>query len=192
MEGTATATALSPLRTWVQEELRWLFLMHGNEIRSDKNGEAFRHWTGASHAWLQERWTIERQDLVKGKMRAVTTTCNSFLNVVVAKIRDKGGLAHRPFSSFDLPKAGGGAFKWSGSAGLPKPGDFYQVGTRGGMYKHVGIVMEMEGIVWTTAEAGQGGPSASFDAIKKKGPRVFDTGVMGWLDIDEYFNGWGG
>jgi hypothetical protein len=187
-----TNAPLSPLRQWVQGQLFALFLMHGKEIRSDQKAQVFTDWTGATQSWLQQQWATERQDLVNGKMRAVTTTCNSFLNVMVNKIRRAGGLANSVFPSFDLPKAGGAAWHWQGESSLPKPGDFYQIGTRGGSYKHVGIVFDIDGIVWTTAEAGQGGPRVNHDSIKLNGPRVINTGIMGWIDIDEFFKGWNG
>ena len=129
----------------------------------------------------------------KSLVKAVgtTTTCNAFLGVVVAKILTAGGLAGRVFNSFDLPKAGGTAWNWYPTPDKsPKPGDFYEVGKRGGTYEHVGIIVAVNGENWSTADSGQGGPSSGYDAIKRKART--SSGVMGWIDVDEFFKGWNG
>ena len=49
--------------------------------------------------------------------------------------------------------------------------------------------------VWTTVEAGQGGPSTGYDFMKRKGPRQMNPvdsrqpkkELMGWLDLDAFF-----
>lgn len=121
----------------------------------------------------------------------VTTTCNAFLGVVVRKALAAGGLAPRAFSSFDLPKAGGNAWSWfPRSDKSPRPGDFYQAGTKGGMYEHVGIIMDTKGGGYSTADSGQGGPSVGYDAIKRRGRDSYK--IMGWIDVDEFFKGWNG
>ncbi|MCS6875130.1 MAG: hypothetical protein N2Z23_09415 [Pyrinomonadaceae bacterium] len=193
---------ITPLRRWIKVLLSELFEKNGTFIRSDLHAKAFTEWTGATHSWLVKRWEEERQS----RTGAVTTTCNSFLNIVVWKIRQAGGIAHRTFPSFNLPKAGGSAWKWASGGRLPKVGDFYQIGTRGGMYKHVGIVYEIQQqdeysfsaylfgrmVYWKVAEAGQGGPMLGYDAIKLSELRPMDTGVMGWIDVDEFFVDWKG
>ena len=120
-----------------------------------------------------------------------TTTCNAFLGVVVAKTLTAGGLARRVFNSFDLPKAGGTAWNWYPTPDKsPQPGDFYEVGKRGGTYEHVGIIVAVNGENWSTADSGQGGPGSGYDAIKRKART--SAGAMGWIDVDEYFKGWNG
>lgn len=123
----------------------------------------------------------------------VTTTCNAFLGVVVRKALNAGGLAQRSFSSFDLPKAGTQSNSWNWfPAGnkSPQPGDFYQAGTRGGFYEHVGIIMDIQGSTLSTADSGQGGPSSGYDAIKRKSREI--SKIMGWIDADAFFKGWNG
>jgi len=121
----------------------------------------------------------------------VTTTCNVFVGVVVRKTLAAGGLAHRVFQSFDLPKAGGNAWNWYPVPDKsPKPGDLFQVGKRGGRYEHVGIILDVNEGTWSTAESGQGGPSSGYDFIRRK-TRI-SSSIMGWIDADEYFNGWKG
>lgn len=120
-----------------------------------------------------------------------TTTCNVFLGVVVRKALAEGGLASRSFSSFDLPLSGGTAWNWYPTPGKsPKPGDFFQIGKRGGMYQHVGIILSINGESMTTADSGQGGPSVGYDAIKRKKRNVSD--IMGWIDVDQFFKNWKG
>lgn len=121
----------------------------------------------------------------------VTTTCNAFLGVVVRKALTEGGLARRYFHSFDLPVAGGTAWNWYPTPGKsPKAGDFFQIGKRGGMYQHVGIIIDINGEQMTTADSGQGGPSVGYDAIKRKKRSVSD--IMGWIDVDVFFENWKG
>lgn len=125
------------------------------------------------------------------KTVGVTTTCNAFLGVVVRKALAEGGLAKRYFHSFDLPNAGGSAWNWYPTPGKsPKPGDFFQIGKRGGAYQHVGIIIAMNGESITSADSGQGGPSVGYDAIKRKKRTLPD--IMGWIDVDEFFKGWKG
>lgn len=125
------------------------------------------------------------------KAVGTTTTCNAFLGVVVRKALIAGGLARRVFPSFNLPKAGGNAWFWYPTPDRsPKPGDFYQAGKRGGTYEHVGIIIDMNGSEWTTADSGQGGPSVGYDAIKRKKRAAYN--IMGWIDADEFFKGWNG
>jgi hypothetical protein len=131
----------------------------------------------------------QQQSLYKSV--GTTTTCNVFLGTVVRKALAAGGLASRNFPSFDLPNAGGSAWNWYPTPGKsPKPGDFFQIGKRGGMYQHVGIIIDINGESMTTADSGQGGPSVGYDAIKRKKRTLSD--IMGWIDVDVYFKGWKG
>lgn len=130
------------------------------------------------------------QSLVNKRV-GVTTTCNAFLGVVVRKTLAAGGLANRVFQSFDLPKAGGNAWNWFPTPDKsPKPGDFFQVGIKGGRYEHVGIILDINAGTWSTAESGQGGPSIGYDIIKRKTKASYN--IMGWIDADAYFDGWKG
>jgi hypothetical protein len=183
--GTSAAT-LSPVRLWVRQQLNDLIPTQGGSIRSDTNGALFQQWTGWTQAGLAAQWEAEKGG------KAVTTSCNAFLGTLVNKIRTAGGLAIKTFHSFDLPKAGGTAWYWNPTPEkTPQPGDFFQIGTRGGMYKHVGVIVDINYIIWTTVEGGQGGPKSGFDAIKRK-VGVMPSGLMGWINIDEFFQGWSG
>jgi hypothetical protein len=90
----------------------------------------------------------------------------------------------------------------------PQAGDFFQIGTevKPGQWRfaHVGVITDFWDFddgnppQWITVEGGQGGPGAGYDAIKRKGPRPVDPVdkrsphkvLMGWLNIEEYFEGW--
>jgi hypothetical protein len=94
------------------------------------------------------------------------------------------------FQSFNLPKERG--WVWNPTEGKsPLPGDFYELGTRTN-YKHVGVILDIDTILWTTVEGGQGGPSSGFDAIKRKGPQMMPSPLLGWINIEEFYQGWGG
>jgi hypothetical protein len=125
------------------------------------------------------------------KSVGTTTTCNVFLGTVVRKALAAGGLEPRHFPSFDLPNANVNAWNWYPTPGKsPKPGDFFQAGTRNGMYKHVGIILEINGELMTTADSGQGGPSVGYDIIKRKKRSLSE--IMGWIDVDVFFKNWKG
>ncbi len=129
-----------------------------------------------------------------------TTTCNAFLGVVVSKTLAVGGLANRNFPSFNLPKAGGAAWSfYPNPEKSPKPGDFYELGTRIKVgksgeilqFQHVGVIMSVSESSWETADSGQGGPSVGYDKIKR-GKRNASDGILGWIDADKFFENWKG
>lgn len=220
---------MSELRQWVCRELVKIFPTDGVEIRSDQDHALFNAWTHSSQTELGTLWATERQDLnEKGSMNKVTTTCNALIQVLVQKINTRFGKPQKKFDTFQLPLNGRG-WHWFPEDGVyPQPGDFFEIGKRGGQYKHVGVVLDVRGVPeeaatdlrakykpgvtpasaimdmnevvkalrlgvnqaqvsWITIEAGQGGPSMGFDSIKRKGLRHLDAGLMGWLNIDEYF-----
>jgi hypothetical protein len=187
---------LSPVRKWIQKELTELLPSNSSVIYSHNNAALFTKWTGMTHLGLKETWASE------AGTGATTTSCNAFLGRVVSRIREAGGLsASAPFPSFHLPKAGGNAWHWVGDTNQrPQPGDMFQIGTpgpdlshseKGGTFKHVGIIIDIDYIIWITAEGGQGGPKAQYDAIKRK-IQVTPGGLMGWINADEFFVGWNG
>lgn len=134
------------------------------------------------------------------KAVGTTTTCNAFLGVVVEKVRAAGGLAKTQFPSFDLPKAGGAAWSfYPQPERSPKPGDFYELGKRVKVgkngellqFQHVGIILSVNDSSWETADSGQGGPGIGYDRIKRCKRNASD-GVLGWIDIDKFFDNWKG
>jgi hypothetical protein len=188
--------ALSPVRKWIQKKLTDLLPSNSSVIYSHTNAALFTEWTGMTHMGLKETWALE------AGTGATTTSCNAFLGMLVRKIREAGGLpVDRPFPSFHLPKAGGPAWHWAGDQTQdPQSGDFFQIGTpgqdlahseKGGTFKHVGAIIEVNYIIWITAEGGQGGPRSQYDAIKRK-LQIRPAGLMGWINVDEFFAGWNG
>jgi len=145
-----------------------------------------------------------------------TTSCEGMVKRAVQKLSENGFNKNKPFDSFNLPgfepkgkepaKAVGWHWYKDKTATVhPQPGDFFQIGVplANGRWsiRHVGIIIawiDGENPIWTTVEAGQGGPSRGFDLVKRKGPRPVDPidpavrskVLMGWLDLDEFFDGW--
>jgi hypothetical protein len=149
---------------------------------------------------------------------AVTTSCEAFIGKVVNKIKGAGfakGMppGRKPFRTLDIAGLGpfgkgaattpGWNWYWLKSGDKhPRPGDIFLAGTRVApdrwSYAHVGFVtlwVDGPNPTWETVEAGQGGPGAGYDAIKRKGPRPLNPVdpknpskvLMGWVDIDVYF-----
>jgi hypothetical protein len=196
VEEGAKPAELSPLRKWIKKELTALLPSNSSVIYSHTNAALFEKWTGMTDIGLKTQWALE------AGTGAVTTSCNAFLGRLVAKIREAGGLPiNAPFHSFHLPKAGGPAWHWAGdNSQRPQAGDFFQIGKpgpdlahseKGGTFKHVGAIIDVDYIIWITAEGGQGGPRAQYDAIKRK-IQIAPAGLMGWINVDEYFVGWNG
>lgn len=184
---------MSELRTWVVDQLTTLLPNNDTVIASNSQTTLFREWTGWDHVSLKAQWAGELQYCdANGNPKAITTTCNAFISMLVNKIRIAGGQTITPFQSFNLPVAGQSAWYWYPDENwVPEAGDLFQLGTRGGRYKHVGVILEIDSGIWTTAEAGQGGPRMGFDMIKRIGPRLFPPPLfMGWIDIDAYFLDW--
>jgi hypothetical protein len=132
-----------------------------------------------------------------------------FKNGVPLKKRD-------PLDSFNLP--GCASYGWEPAKTVgwhwyrdrteslkPQAGDFFQVGVpvKPGQwsFRHVGVItlfVDDGQPVWDTVEAGQGGPASGYDWIARKGlrpvtpvdPKHTSKVVMGWLNIEEHFEGW--
>lgn len=151
----------------------------------------------------------------------VTTSCEAFVNKLKQKIRESGfvpnAITKRQLmsTSFNLGGLGPNGMEPSTAAGWhwfremtddlrPQPGDMFQVATPNSLrqgqwsFAHVGVITsfgEGPNPKWCTVEAGQGGPAAGNDSIKRKGPRLLHPmdpksprkQLMGWLDIEEHF-----
>jgi hypothetical protein len=152
----------------------------------------------------------------------VTTSCEGLIGQLFAKLQS-AGLGYKPgmkpgrATSFNLPGCENGVepatslgwhwYRDRTSSVHPRAGDFFQAGTpatygkdrkAAWSYAHVGVItgyVEGESPSWATVEAGQGGPRAGFDFMKRKDWRPVNPidknnpkkVLMGWLDIDEYF-----
>lgn len=182
----------------------------------------FKEWTGQTQASLEAAWT--REGFTKGANGswtrpgpgAVTTSCEGLVGTVFSKIEQAGyGKRAGGATSFNLPgndKFGREAktppvgWHWfrDRKPGLrPRPGDVFQIGTEvmphQWSHAHVGVITQWgddEPLMWETVEAGQGGPLAGFDSMKRKpyrpvnpiDPKKPQKVIMGWLDIDEHFS----
>jgi hypothetical protein len=175
-----TVDPYTPIRWWLYNEMKQAFPSSDKIITSNGDPALFQKWTGTTQSYLKSQWDSGSR----------FTTCNSFLNQVANNICRAGKLPLKTLHSFNLPIEKG--WHWyPDSDSEPQAGDFFQFGTRGGTYEHVGLVFDRVGDMWTTIESGQGGPNAGFDMIKRKGPNPFPNGhLMGWINIEEYFEGW--
>lgn len=147
---------------------------------------------------------------------AVTTSCEGLIGRLVGKLTAAGfgkPMKRGNMSSFNLPGCDKFGREPATTPGWhwyrdrtdslhPQPGDLFQVGklAKAGQWSfaHVGVITgwaDGDNPTWTTVEAGQGGPSMGFDFMKRKGPRPLNPidprnpkkELMGWLDIDEFF-----
>ena len=126
------------------------------------------------------------------------TTCGELPRFVGSQfgIATRGGLA----SIRDLAKAHGA---WiDGAPGRrPLPGDFLVLGLSNGEILHVCVAISTDGTAWTTADAGQGPPTAQEARYLK---RTYDPAaetltspstkhpimlIVGWLDVDKFTAG---
>lgn len=192
---------LAPVRQWVYQQLNSLLPSSSLEITSKFQGAEFTKWTGSTQKGLEAKWKEEQAIRDAGGFAGTTTTCNVFLGTLVNKIFDAGGMERKRFDSFDLQGTGGNAWHYYPNASQqPQAGDFFQIGKpgpdrahakKGGTFKHVGVILQIGGGVWTTIESGQGGPTLGYDKIKRKGPSAFPPSLfMGWINIEEYFDKW--
>jgi hypothetical protein len=179
-------------------------------IRSDKDMAKFQLWTGMSQAGLKKSWAdrdAARAEVAAKKKKgekpskeliekaaATLTSCNSFLSIVVSQVRSAGGLSPaKNFASFNLPQAAGASWHYyPDDQASPRPGDFFELGTKT-VFEHVGVILDIDisGNTWTVVQGGQGGPTRGFDMIRRDGPQPLPHGnFLGWMDIDAYFSGW--
>jgi len=185
----------------------------------------FQEWTGHTQSSLEGRWKAEGFTKatdpkkeggvwVRKGAGPVTTSCEGLNGTLFSKIASAGfGKAAGGATSFNLAgldkhgnepatTVGWHWFRDRTKDRHPQGGDFFQVGTlvKPGQwyFHHVGVItgwVEEENPSWATVEAGQGGPRAGFDYMKRKDWRQLNPidksdpkkVLMGWLDIDEYF-----
>ena len=185
----------------------------------------FQEWTGHTQSGLEGHWKSEGFTKAKDPKKEggvwvrkgagpVTTSCEGLNGTLLSKIASAGfGTAKGGATSFNLAgldkhgnepatTAGWHWFRDKTKDVHPRGGDFFQVGTlvKPGQwyFHHVGVItgyVDGDNPYWTTVEAGQGGPRAGFDYMKRKDWRLLNPidkadpkkVLMGWLDIDEYF-----
>ena len=181
----------TPLREWLRQTMLNDFKFE-KEYRSDqddKNGGVFFKWIQKNHKQLFEIWANS----------GTFSTCTSFVAILTTRILLAAGLADpqtglpiagQPrFKTFDLALNKKGWHPASDTSHTPDIGDIYALGVPGNV-KHVGVILNSTGKVWQTVEAGQG-VIKQYDSIRRKGWHTPPfTELMGWINIDEYFDTW--
>ena len=200
--------SLSPVRKWIKKTLI-TNIPPGTTIWSNTHGKEFELLTGVSHADLLSKWFQIKSDgtpLYDTKGTDPTfTTCTSFLPRFSTKVRLAGKLPikyrdNRSGKDIDI---GLKPFKMNAevgwipafiadcAGGKPREGDFFMMG-HNGQADHVGIIVTVKGDQWSVVAGGAGGRGTKHDGVKRSalGPRP--GGVLGWLNVDHYFDGWNG
>lgn len=200
----------TPLRKWIKKELTSLTVL--GTIWSDIEKDKFKDLTGVTHATLLKKWYdydgTGKVDYNKVGLDPRFTTCTSFLPQIATRTRRAGGLSTTKLlygkeydiklRAFELNKEIGWVPANSEKALKqgPKEGDFFQLqyttGKYKGMTEHVGIIYEIggNGSLWSCVAGGAGGRNVKHDGVKRTSLEAKPSGIMGWLDIDEYFKGW--
>ena len=60
------------------------------------------------------------------------------------------------------------------------------------MTDHVGIILEIQGDLWSLVAGGAGGRRSKHDGVKRTPLEAKPAGLLGWLDVDAYFACWSG
>ncbi|HLJ49051.1 MAG TPA: hypothetical protein VKU01_23715 [Bryobacteraceae bacterium] len=187
---------LTPLRKWIKNTLLTRFPNPGT-VWSDTDGKNFQYLTEITHDGLLSKWFLKDKD---GKVDYTTTgpdpkftTCTSFLPVFASRVAMAGKLPPTELRPFKMPVTRGWAPAWltDAAVGGPKEGDFFLITEQGEM-KHVGIIAQIEGQLWSVVAGGQGGRSSRHDGVGRTPISARPTGVFGYLDVDSYFQGWAG
>ena len=201
----------TPLRRWIRKTL--IESIPIGTIWSDTKPDSFIKLTGVSHKDLEKKWFGTTTD---AKGNSVTdynskgsdsrfTTCSSFLPRFATQVRMAGNLPTKKFNSFigkttdiglrgfqlNTERGWTPAFLGYAVNGGPKEGDFFQLG-HGGMTDHVGIIVKIKDEFWGKVAGGAGGRGSKHDGVKRSQLEPIGGGVMGWLDVDSYFEGWSG
>jgi hypothetical protein len=142
------------------------------EIRSNGDTLAktpFKTLTARTQAELLEQWKTNR-----------TTTCNEFVGQYTIKLL---GLFLGQFRlETCLKKLGKShAYVKSEPGARPKYGDIFKHKSF-----HMGVFLDLDGDVISTAESGQGGPKVGYDIIKRKRVAFNTADYEGWCDIAAY------
>lgn len=113
----------------------------------------------------------------------IMTSCNEFVGWYGAQLGSKEYLGRFDLETY-LPKISK-AYAWIPSTedGRPKYGDICRHTAF-----HVGISLDFVGDNWNHVDAGQGGPKAKHDILKRTQGKGYDyTKLQGWIDLDLYF-----
>lgn len=197
---------MTPVRNWIRKTL--LEQVPVGTIWSDTNAAAFTTLTGVTQDELLAKWfqiKDKKPDYKTTGSDPRFTTCSSFLPRFATQVRIAGHLAVKQHNSklnrdsdiqlhgFALNTERGWtpAFLADGSKIGPQEGDFFQLG-HAGMTDHVGIILAIQGNQWSLVAGGAGGRTSKHDGVKRTPLQPRPNDVMGWLNVDVYFQGWSG
>jgi hypothetical protein len=142
-------------------------------IGSKSHGPLFTRLTGTPHERMEANW----------KTGGYMTACNGFTGTFAVNMGASG------LFMFDLKGAlekEGKGYAWVKSApdAKPKFGDICRYTAF-----HVGVSLGFDGDYWKSADAGQGGPKAGQDLLRRKYRNYTHdwTKLQGWVDLDLYF-----
>jgi hypothetical protein len=194
---------MSPVRTWILNELT-KHLPYPTTCWSDTQPQPFRALTGLTHEDLMVRWHGPFLNTATGERSGMGTlptftTCTSFLPIFASKVRRAGNLPMQKknrfsglmvdvlYHAFEQQTEPGWVPASSGKS--PKPGDFFQCRTATTAY-HVGVILEVSGNRWAKVIGGAGNKAMGHDGVTRTALEPHAGPVMGWVDVDVYFDGW--
>ena len=197
---------MTPLRKWIKKKL--LSLVPVGTIWSDSSPAAFAELTGVKHQQLMTKWyqvTDGTPDFNTQGSDPRFTTCSSFLPRFAMQVRIAGKMPTKHHNSrlntdsdiilhgFQLEREPGWvpAFIGYSISSGPKEGDFFELGHKG-MTDHVGIIAEIQGDMWSCVAGGGGGRKSHHDGVKRSELSPRPQSLIGWVDVDVYFEGWDG
>jgi hypothetical protein len=194
---------MSPVRTWILNKLK-KHLPCPTTCWSDTQPQPFHALTGLTHEDLMVRWHGPILDAATGERSGrgtlpTFTTYTSFLPFFASKVRRAGNLPLQKknrfsgltvdvlYHAFEQQTEPGWVPASSGRT--PKPGDFFQCGTATAAYQ-VGVILEVSGDRWARVVGGAGGRALGRDGVTRTALEPHAGPVMGWVDVDVYFDGW--
>ena len=164
------------IRSRAEEILKEVPLL-GQQINSDGPTAAlFTKLTGGmTQETLQKNWA-------KG---GIMTCCNEFVGWYARRLGSQKYLGRFDLETFLPTISKGNSWVKSTADVRPKYGDICRHTAF-----HVGISLDFDGDIWNHVDAGQGGPKAGHDIIKRtRGSAPYDyTKLQGWIDLDLYFS----
>ncbi len=187
---------MTPVREWIKSTLLGIFPNPG-AVWSDINEEAFFNLTGLRHKDLLQKWFQFKEDGTpdydtKGPDPKFTT-CTSFLPRFATQVCRAGAIPEKMLRPFKMAIERGYSPAWLRDAvkGGPEEGDFFLTG-HNEQLQHVGVIVQVEGSLWSVVGGGAGGRTSRRDGVKRTPLQSRPAGVLGYLNVDIFFEGWGG
>jgi len=203
----------TPVRNWIIDTLTKSIPVGTFWSDQDtKEKHPFKDLTGMSHKDLLKKWfkitRVKKEEYIHYNENGDDpkfTTCSSFLPIFASSVRNAGGIQKKRnyFTGLDedyllrgfqlnVERGWTPAFLGYAIQGGPKPGDFFQLFNKFGQTEHVGVILSIEGDMWSIVAGGGGGRGTKHDGVTRTPLQPRPTNLMGWLDVDIYFEGWHG